>query len=80
MIRPQLTLGLQVFAFPFSKLLRVPVSPSLQPLEFPLDGNTNLWHIIHSSQVVMACKLAKGTLCSIIQTINQNSEQDWTRY
>ncbi|KAK4828649.1 hypothetical protein QYF61_000297 [Mycteria americana] len=39
----------------------------LRAIEIPLDGSITLWHISHSSQFGVTCKLAEGTLCPIIQ-------------
>ena len=39
-----------------------------------------LWHISHSSQSGVICKLAESTLCLIIQLINEDAKQVWTPY
>ncbi|GAB0181886.1 cAMP-dependent protein kinase inhibitor alpha [Grus japonensis] len=70
----------QDFALPLVELCEIPVSPFLQPVEVPLDGITAFWYIIHSFQFGVICKLAEGTLCPIIQIVNEEIEQDWTQY
>ncbi|GAB0185708.1 mitochondrial enolase superfamily member 1 [Grus japonensis] len=62
------------------ELHEVPVSLFLQHVEVPLDGSTTLWHISHSSQHNVICRLAEGTFCPIIQIINEDVEQDQTQY
>ncbi|KAK4815183.1 hypothetical protein QYF61_021043 [Mycteria americana] len=46
--------------------------------QVPPDGSTTLWHISRSSQLPVIT-LDEGTLCPIIQTINEDVEQDWTQ-
>ncbi|KAK4810833.1 hypothetical protein QYF61_008805 [Mycteria americana] len=70
----------QDFALPLVELHEVPVSPFLQSVQVPLDGSTTLWHISHSSQICVISKLAEGTLCLIIQIINEDVEHDRTQY
>ncbi|KAK4826285.1 hypothetical protein QYF61_007132 [Mycteria americana] len=70
----------QDFALHPVELYEVPVSPFLQPVQVPLDGSTTLWHISHSPQFCVICKRAEGTLCPIIQIINEDVKQDCTRY
>ncbi|KAK4828308.1 hypothetical protein QYF61_025320 [Mycteria americana] len=62
------------------ELHEVSISLLLQPVEVPLDGSTTLWHTSCSSQFGVICKLAEGTLCPIIQIINEDVEQDWSHY
>jgi len=45
-----------------------------------VDGSAASWCISHSLQFYVISKLAKGTLCPIIQIINEDIEQDWTQY
>lgn len=66
----------QDFALPLAQLHEVQVSPFLQPL----DGSTTLWWISHSSQFYVICKLAGGTLCPIIQIVNEDVKQYWTQF
>ncbi|KAK4824875.1 hypothetical protein QYF61_021082 [Mycteria americana] len=70
----------QDFALAFAELHVVPVRPFPQPVKVPQDGSTILWCISHSSQFAVISKLAEGTLCSIIQIINEDVEQDWMQY
>jgi len=44
------------------ELREVPVSPFLQPMKVPLNSNTTLWLISHSSQFCVINELAEGTL------------------
>lgn len=55
----------------------VSFSLPLQPLQVSLAGSTGLWHISHSSQFWVICKLAEGTLCPISQIINEDIKLDW---
>ncbi|GAB0186707.1 ectonucleotide pyrophosphatase/phosphodiesterase family member 3 [Grus japonensis] len=70
----------QDFALPLVGLHEVPVNPFLQPVEVPLDGSMTLWHISHSSQFGVISRLAEGTLCPIMQIINEDVELYWTQY
>jgi len=71
-------LQLQGFALLLVELREFPASPFLQPVMVPLDGIMTLWHIIHSSQFGVTCKLAEGALCPIIQISKEDVEQNWT--
>ncbi|PKU46076.1 hypothetical protein llap_3645 [Limosa lapponica baueri] len=62
------------------ELHEVPVSPSLQPVESPLDGNVTLWHGSDSSWFCVIGKLAEDTLCPIVQVTNEEVEQEQTQY
>jgi len=42
-------------------------------------GSMTLWHISHSSQLGVISKFAEGTLCPIIQIINESVKQGWTQ-
>lgn len=64
------------FAVPLVEHHQVPVSPFLQLI----DGSVTFWGISHSFQLRVICKLAKGTLCSIIKIINEDAALDWTQY
>ncbi|KAK4824703.1 hypothetical protein QYF61_017929 [Mycteria americana] len=66
---------LQDFPFPFVELPEVPVSPFLQPVKVPLNGSTTIWHISHSFQSCIICKLVEGAPCPIILIINEDVEQ-----
>lgn len=62
------------------ELKEVPVSPFLHPVELPLDGDTALWHISYSSQFCVICKLVEGTLCPVIQIINEYVKYHYTQH
>lgn len=64
--------------FLLTEFHEVPPSLFLQPLEVPLDGSMTICSISHFFQFCGICKLAKSILCSIIQVINENTQQDWT--
>ena len=54
-------------------LHEIPVNIFLQPVEISLDGSSSVCHIIsHSSQFGVINKLAEGTVCPIIQVINED--------
>lgn len=42
------------------------VSPFLQSVKVPLDGNMTFWHISHSFQFSVIHKLAEGTHCPVV--------------
>ena len=54
-----------------AELHEVSVAPFLQPVKVPLAGTTTLWCISQSSQFDVISKLAEGTLCTIVQIINE---------
>jgi len=56
-----------------------PLGPFLQPVEHSLDGSMTFWSISHSSQFGVDCNLSKGTLCPIIQIIDEVVKQDWSQ-
>ncbi|KAK4831796.1 hypothetical protein QYF61_019226 [Mycteria americana] len=62
------------------ELHEAPLSPSLQPVEVPLDASMTRWYISYSSHFGVICKLAKGTLCPITRIINEDVEEDWTQH
>ncbi|KAK4811750.1 hypothetical protein QYF61_005318 [Mycteria americana] len=62
---------LQDFALLHIELYEVPVSSFLQPGKVPLDVSTTFWHLSHSFQFGVIYKLAEGTLCPIVQIINE---------
>lgn len=51
--------------------VEVPISPCLQVVDLPLDGSMALW-CLSCSTLFSVIKLAEGTPCPIIQTINKN--------
>jgi len=55
----------QDFAFPLVGLHEAPASSFLQPVEVPLDGNTSLQCVSHSSQNCIISKLAEGKAYSV---------------
>lgn len=65
------------FVLPFTELQEVPGSQFLQSDEVPPNGSTTHWHISHSSQFSVVCKLAEDTFCPIIQIINEEFKQVW---
>ena len=69
---PQSILVLMVQDFPLLHVghHEVPVSPFLQPVDVCLHGSTTLWCISHSCQFGVICRLAEGTLCPVIQIVN----------
>ena len=56
-----------------------PVSPLFQPVEVPLDSSMTLWCTSHPSQFCNSSRLAEDTLCSIVQIINEDTEQYGTQ-
>ena len=67
---------IQDFSLPFAELYNIPVSSFLQPVKVLLNGSLTLWCISHSSQFCVISKLAEGTLCPIIQTVNEDVEKN----
>ena len=70
----------QDFTLPLVEFHEVLVSLFLQPVKVPLDGTTTLRCISHSFQFCVIYKFAEGTLCPIIQNINEDVKQDQTPY
>ena len=79
-VDPQLCLYMRLFLLVelLVELHTIPVGPFLQPVHVPLDVSATLWCISCSSQFCVSSKLAEGTLCLIIQIINEDVKQDWT--
>jgi len=48
--------------------------PALQPVKGSLNGGTTLWGT-NQSWLGIICKLAEGTLCPILQVINEDVTQ-----
>lgn len=70
----------QDFGLLLDELHEVPVSPFVQPAKVSLGESTTCWCITHTSQSCAMNKLAEGTLCRIIQTIDENVKQDWPQH
>ncbi|GAB0183594.1 mitochondrial enolase superfamily member 1 [Grus japonensis] len=49
----------------------VPLYPTLQPVQVSLNGSAAFWCIGHSSRFCIISKLAEGTLCPLIQVIDE---------
>jgi len=60
------------FALSLSELHQIPVNLFLQPVMVFLHGSMTPWHISRLSQFYVICKLAEGTLCPIIQIVNED--------
>ena len=58
--------------FPFLQFHEVPVGLLLQTFRVPLDGNTTIRCVSHSSRFCISCKIAKGALYPSVQTINED--------
>lgn len=69
---------MQDFAF-LVEFPETPVSPFLQPIDVLLDANITFEHFSHFSKLGVISKLSEGTFCPILQTMNEDPEQDWTR-
>ncbi|CAM9993834.1 unnamed protein product, partial [Bubo scandiacus] len=52
----------------------------LQPVKVSLDSRMTLWYMSQSSHFCVIIKLVEGTLCLIIQLINEDTELDWAQY
>jgi len=66
----------RTLTFPLLNFMRFLYCPFLQPVKVPLDGSTTLWCINRSSKFGLICKLAEGTICLVIQIINEEFEHD----
>lgn len=58
-------------ALAFVEFQKVPLCPSLQPVQILLDGSTALQGIGYSSQFCIISKLAEQALCPFIQVIHE---------
>lgn len=68
------------FALPIVKL-QICISPFLQLVECPLDGSTTMCGVSATPPIFWdLCRLAKFAHYTIIQVINEATEQDCTRY
>ena len=67
------------FVLALVELQEVPVSPFPQPAEVPLSGSMTLWHLSCCSWWGVISKCAKGTICPVIQVINEDIPQDRTQ-
>lgn len=63
---------------PIAEFHGIHVSLFLLPVQVLLGGSMTLCCISHSSRLYIISKLADGTLCLIIQVINEDVEQYWT--
>jgi len=70
----------QDFALLLVEHPEVHVGPLLQAVKVALGGIMTLWCTSHSSQFRIINRLGEGTFCLIIQIINDDFEQDWTKY
>lgn len=57
------------FSFPFIDLQGMPVGPSLQPAQVPLDGSTSTCQQLFP--VLYIIKFAEGALCHTGQVMNE---------
>lgn len=74
-------LQFRIFSFPLVEPHEIPDSPLLQLLgSFWMAAQPTDPDLSHSSQFNVIYKLAEGTLCHIIQTINKDVKQEWSQY
>ncbi|KAK4811113.1 LOW QUALITY PROTEIN: hypothetical protein QYF61_016399 [Mycteria americana] len=67
----------QDLALPLVELHEVPpISPLV---EVPLNVSTTIWYISNYSHFSMICRLAEGSLCPIIQVMNEVIKQYWSQ-
>ncbi|PKU42183.1 neuronal acetylcholine receptor subunit alpha-4 [Limosa lapponica baueri] len=59
---------------------QVPLSPTFWPVHVSLYGSKAFWCVSHSSQFCIISKVAEGTLCPLIQVIDEYIEQDLIQY
>ncbi|KAK4824605.1 hypothetical protein QYF61_016874 [Mycteria americana] len=55
----------------------IDVSPSIQPVQIPLQSLPTLKQINTPAQLGVICKLTEGTLNPLIQIIDKDIKQDW---
>lgn len=60
------------FALLLVELHKIPVSPFLQPVEVPLNGDTTLWTPATPSTFVFLCISAEGAVCPIVQVCKKD--------
>ncbi|PKU46836.1 hypothetical protein llap_2809 [Limosa lapponica baueri] len=58
---------------------KVPLCPTLQPVQVSVHGGTAFWCVSHPSRFCIISKLAEGTLYPFIQATDEYIEQDWTQ-
>ncbi|KAK4827577.1 hypothetical protein QYF61_019479 [Mycteria americana] len=56
------------------------LSPSIQPVQVPLQTLPPLKHINTPTQLGVICKLTEGALDSLIQIIDKDVKQNWPQY
>lgn len=67
-------------SFSLTELHGVPVGSFLQPVEVTLNGSMTLWCTSHFFHSCIITKTVEGTLCSIIQIIDEDVEEYCTQY
>lgn len=70
----------QHFAPPPIELHCMPFRPILQLIEVPLNNNTTIWCIGHSSQFCIIYELSESKICPSIQVIYEEVYQDLPQY
>ncbi|KAK4815896.1 hypothetical protein QYF61_009947 [Mycteria americana] len=58
----------------------VDFSPSIQPVQVPLQSLSTLKQINPPTQLGVICKLTEGALDPLIQIIDKDIEQNWIQY
>lgn len=66
-------------AFPLVEIHEIPLSPVLQPVEIPLSGSAT-FTVLALSLFCNVCEVAEGSLCPVVQVINEEVKQYWTQY
>ncbi|KAJ7427217.1 integral membrane protein dgcr2 idd [Willisornis vidua] len=56
------------------------ISPSIQPVQVPLQSPSTLYRIDTSSQFGVVCKFADGGHDLLIQIIKKDIDQDWAQH
>jgi len=74
------SLQLWDFGLLFVEFQEILTSPTLQPVEVPLDSSRAFWRISHSPGFLLVREFTKDALHSIIQIVNEDIQQDWTQY
>jgi len=67
-------------AFGLVETHTVGLSPSIQPVQIPLQSLPNLKQIDTPAQFGVTCKLTEGSLNPFIQIIDKDVKEDWPQY
>ena len=69
------SIQLQDLAFGFVESHEVHLDPLLKPVYVPLAGILSLWHVNHSLQLGIICKLAEGALNPTVDVTEEDVKE-----